>query len=190
VFNQESILFSDKRSYDGTVRCEEFIDPGFTRNKDSNGEHDPELLDRVDPTRPSKKLNRNWRNRFLSQEITFEVFRDQFFAEIWHNRQYGNVITAAKLWSEIQTEIKGSVNSHWYPMSYVPWNVYKTSALKKGLSLQTADDIFRLFGRYERWKSGHRYDLMDLVHFIIKQIKVIGYRGPRIHFLMVDEIQD
>jgi superfamily I DNA/RNA helicase len=34
------------------------------------------------------------------------------------------------------------------------------------------------------------YDMMDVVNYILSQMRFRGYSGPSIHYLMIDEVQD
>jgi superfamily I DNA/RNA helicase len=52
-------------------------------------------------------------------------------------------------------------------------------------------EIYRIFENYEKWKrDNNMYDLMDFVNHLIIQTNMYGYKGPDIHFLMIDEVQD
>jgi len=144
------------------------------------------------------KANRNDRNNRrnlykMSFEIEYEYFEGYFWHAIIMKRSPYLDIHPLVVWSEIQSNIKGSANSHLYPGSYLPERVYfgKDSQKKNFLTKEKKAVIFDIFGRYERWKREiGAYDFMDVVNYALAQIRFYGYNGAPIHYLMIDEVQD
>lgn len=186
-FCPEKILFQDRQP--GTVPEE---DQGDQIAMDSE-----KYLQKYEKKRLAQQ-QKNDLDRKLSVEVTFEVFKTKFYRKTLTGKLQSlktdkseKKISAAVLWSEIMCEIKGSARSHFYPGGYVPLFTYLTTGSARGFDKETLGNIYKIYNEYESWKSkGNFYDLMDLVMFAIKQIRILGYQGPKIHFMMVDEIQD
>jgi len=129
----------------------------------------------------------------MSFEIEYEYFESHFWNTIILKRFPYLDIHPLVVWSEIQSNIKGSANSHLYPGSYLPERVYfgKDSQKKNFLTKEKKIIIYDIFGRYERWKRDiAAYDFMDVVNYALAQIRFYGYNGAPIHYLMIDEVQD
>ena len=102
-------------------------------------------------------------------------------------------ISPVVVWSEIQSCVKGSANSHIYPGYYLPKYIYyATDGDKKNfLTQEKKMRIFDIFGKYERWKrQAGGYDFMDVVNYALNSINAGNYSGVPIHYMMIDEVQD
>lgn len=132
------------------------------------------------------------RNKQLSFEIDFEFFERNFWPAVV--KKYPHFHTPAiVVWSEMMSYIKGSSDSHQYLGWYLPRYVYrnKESEKKTFLSTEVKDNIWDIFTMYERWKTREgAYDFMDVVNYILVQLKYRGYSGQPIHYMMIDEVQD
>ncbi len=129
----------------------------------------------------------------LSFEIEYEYFEKHFWFPIVMRKTPYLDLHPLLVWSEIQSHIKGSANSHLYPGQYLPERVYfELDGQKKNfLTKEKKFIIFDIFGRYERWKRGiGAYDFMDVVNYALSHIRFHGYTGAPIHYLMIDEVQD
>jgi len=144
------------------------------------------------------KRRQQWQEWSIKRnKLSFEVDYDYFVTNFWNPivmKKYPYLgIPPIVVWSEIQSYIKGSANSHEYVGSYLPKHLYMSldSKKKAHLTPEMKEIIFDLFGYYERWKrSQGAYDFMDVVNYILVQIKFRGYEGTPIHYLMIDEVQD
>ena len=192
-FRTEHLLFTSAKEIQ-VDRPKEFLND--KEDYEIGDYYDDELVEKFKEA-TGKKKNKNKskifaEERILANEVTFEVFKNEFYPTVLESKFGYTPISPSLLWSEFMCEIKGSSESHLYPAGYLPIEIYKdkTKGKKKGIKRSMINEIYQLYGKYERWKSIWWYDIMDVVNYIITQIKCVGYRGPRIHFLMVDEIQD
>lgn len=131
-------------------------------------------------------------------KLSFEVDYDYFVNHFWRGYIYRNNTRDSELspilvWSEIMSSIKGSAESHLYPGFYLPQELY-TSQEKDGATLLDSGkrtQVYELFASYEDWKRKEGgYDFMDIVNHALNEIRVRGYYGVPIHFIMIDEVQD
>ncbi|KAM3136353.1 hypothetical protein pb186bvf_011488 [Paramecium bursaria] len=139
----------------------------------------------------------------LAKEMDYNIFLTNFWPTVCHQMQWTqnqskinlsqiNGITPSLLWTYIYSYIKGSASAHQFPGHYLPERtfiqyIYKQSMLKT----ETLKEIFSLYIRYERWKLQHGYyDLMDVVNYILYQMNQEQARIQKIHYLMIDEVQD
>lgn len=108
-------------------------------------------------------------------------------------RFHSTNITSNAVWTEIYSYIKGSAESYLYPANYLPETQY-AKELERRKSIWTKSDretIFEIFCMYERWKLAQgAYDILDIVNYILTQMRFGRYNGTPIHFMMVDEVQD
>jgi len=123
--------------------------------------------------------------------VDFDYFAVHFWPQIKKRYYTAKNISAHMIWTEIYSSIKGSANAHLYPASYVPEKVYLEKCSNVFLSVDQKKEIFESFCQYERWKMKLcAYDMMDVVNYILAQMRFRGYAGPSIHYLMIDEVQD
>jgi hypothetical protein len=137
------------------------------------------------------KIQPKMKNKF-SFEVDFEYFDLYFWPKVFQ-RFHSTNITSNAVWTEIYSYIKGSSRSHSYAAHYLPEKHYATE-LDNRKSIWTKSDrvtIFEIFCMYERWKIAQgAYDLLDVVNYILSQMRYGRYKGTPIHFMMVDEVQD
>ena len=128
----------------------------------------------------------------LSFEIDYEYFETYFWPKVLKKYQH-LPITATAVWTEIYSYIKGSASSHLHPGQYLPEKLYieLLSDRKSMMDLDTKKLMFELYCMYERWKSENAgYDQLDVVNYILTQMRYGRYQGTPIHYMMVDEVQD
>ena len=135
----------------------------------------------------------NLDNGRVSSELCFEVDFEYFLKNFWPKIKMKTHLSALTVWTEIQANIKGnpdmpntSITSKEVESKYI------SIGLKKSL-LQEEErhQIFKVSTEYENWKNRiGAYDFQDFVRHIKLQLDRFGYKGNRIHFLMVDEVQD
>ena len=93
------------------------------------------------------------------------------------------------VWTEIQSYIKGSVESLLSPNGYLTLDQYLHLGRNRSLiSIPQREAIYKFFLLYEKKKTG--YDMQDLVYHIYSRIKHEGYRGVLMRNVFVDEVQD
>jgi len=130
-------------------------------------------------------------------KISHEVDYDYFLNHFWHGhltRQGRSVdVSPIIVWSEIMSTIKGSAESHLSPGFYLSKEVY-TEIKKEGstfLNAANKEKVYKLFQQYEEWKiKDGGYDFMDVTNHALNEIRLRGYNGVPIHFVMIDEVQD
>ena len=130
--------------------------------------------------------------RKLSFEVDYEYFETYFWPKVLKKYQHLSISPTA-VWTEIYSYIKGSTSSHLHPAGYLPEKVYLDllSERKSLMDLETKKLMFELYCMYERWKTENSgYDLLDVVNYILTQIRYGRYSGTPIHYMMVDEVQD
>jgi superfamily I DNA/RNA helicase len=96
--------------------------------------------------------------------------------------------------------IKGGADCYRYDMGGLSFSVYagiskqeqRRGDSTKMLSCTERCEIYYIFMNYEKWKgSMNAYDLMDVVNHVIKEVRMGFCKWTqRLHFLMVDEVQD
>ena len=129
----------------------------------------------------------------LSFEVDYEYFETYFWPKVLKKYQHLPSITATAVWTEIYSYIKGSASSHMHPAGYLPEKVYLDllTERKSMMDLDTKKLIFEIYCMYERWKQeSSGYDLLDVVNYILMQMRYGRYQGTPVHYMMVDEVQD
>lgn len=82
------------------------------------------------------------------------------------------------------------MDSHTYHGKYLPEKIYLDQS-KAALTQDEKLAVFEIFCQYERWKARVRaYDFMDLVNYVLGQLRFKKYREISLHYLQIDEIQD
>ena len=129
----------------------------------------------------------------LSFEVDFEYFFNHFWQRGLSRQDRPTNISPIIIWSEIMSSIKGSAESHLCPGFYIPQEIY-CSAETEGttfLDKKNREKIYEIFMYYEEWKKKEcGYDFMDVVNHSLNEIRLRGYNGIPIHFVMIDEVQD
>jgi len=129
----------------------------------------------------------SFQGKQLSFEVDYEVFRIRFWPRV---AQMARQLSPLLVWTEIYSVIKGGFYTARYSCGYVPFEVYlETSSVKSYLSPSELHQVYMIFLKYESWKEQMKaYDFMDVVNHVAAQVK--GSARQKIHFLMVDEVQD
>jgi hypothetical protein len=104
----------------------------------------------------------------MSFEVDFNQFRVYFWPHVL--RRYTDLhLTAANVWNEIYSVIKGSAESH----LKASWALTKLDYLRvresrSFLTREQRESVYDIFLNYERWKVAAKgYDLMDFVNYIL-----------------------
>lgn len=130
------------------------------------------------------------------KKLAFEVDFDYFLLNFWPRiavKYHNPMITATTIWTEIYSVIKGSAQSHQYVGWYIPKFQYlnMSNESKSLIPYALREQIFEIFYQYEDWKCKQGgYDLLDVVNYILNQIRFGKYYMTPIHYMMVDEVQD
>jgi len=121
-------------------------------------------------------------------EVTFECFQREF----WPTVKRSGSLSAALVWAEIVSRLKGWVSSASYCQGHLPQSEYfNTHKNKSLLSDQDRATVWTIFLQYEHWKFAQvAYDFQDVVTHALQEIAVTGYEGAPIHYITVDEVQD
>ncbi|KAM3131735.1 hypothetical protein pb186bvf_016131 [Paramecium bursaria] len=161
---------------------------------DSDDEHEENSYD----SDPNSKQDINFnRQPVISKEVTYEVF----LAEFWPTLQNVNStkilmkrlkgITPGLLWTHIYSYIKGSALCYARGVAHLDPGLYYGLQKKLMLKPGVMGQIYDLFLKYEQWKKQNKYyDLMDAVNYILNTIRQTNTKFKKIHYLMVDEVQD
>ena len=165
-------------------------------NEDYGEEFDEEERQaELEKRRESKK--QTVKKNYMAKEVDFETFSKKFWPSIQGKIQtmthtQTQKVNAASVWREIQTNIKGSVESHEYAAHHIPIYRYREIASKtSSFKVEASEKIFEIFYQYERWTyANNYYDMSDLVNHVLSQVRWNGYHGKPIHFIMCDEVQD
>jgi len=57
------------------------------------------------------------------------------------------------------------------------------------MDVTTKDLIYEMFIQYEIWKLKEgAYDIMDVVNYLLANIRFGRYQGQPIHYMMIDEV--
>ncbi|KAM3131736.1 hypothetical protein pb186bvf_016132 [Paramecium bursaria] len=144
-----------------------------------------------------KTLNHNQQE---SKEVTYEVFVQEFWPTLAKEVQSKMImkkiqgITPGFLWTHIYSYIKGSKNCYFDGSSQACLSLNGYNNLQNfrfTLKQELLKQIYGLYIKYEKWKMENKYyDLMDAVNYILMNIKKSHYNFHKIHYLMVDEVQD
>ena len=129
----------------------------------------------------------------MSFEVDYDYFYNHFWLRLYSRQHKVSKVSPLLVWSEIIATIKGSAESHLYPGFYLPIEVYLSLAVEGSTLLNTENRriIYKHFIDYEEWKMKESgYDFMDVVNHSLNEIRLKGYNGVPIHFIMIDEVQD
>jgi hypothetical protein len=92
------------------------LDPAqVEKDREADDRHNKHWYGRytTDPNKPQWG-SRTFTNQQLSFEVDFEVFEQQFYARFTKKHHQKNRLSAATLWTEIISVIKGGLNSSDY----------------------------------------------------------------------------
>jgi len=195
--NFEEFLEERKKDNESDLSSDSEDDDDFDLNELEDEEleqlYEAKQQEEAESRRAKRIRGLGRRKNQLSFEVEYDYFVTNFWNPIIVKKQPYLLIPPIVVWSEIQSYIKGSANSYEYAGSYIPKYLYMhmDSKKKSFLSPEMKEIIFDIFGRYERWKRNlGAYDFMDVVNYILNQVRVRGYNGAPIHYLMIDEVQD
>ena len=128
-----------------------------------------------------------------TKRLCFEVDFDYFYRHFWPKVRMQTSLSALTVWTEMQANIKGDPSIPGIPIiSAEIETVYMSMGMKKSfLSGIERKKVFKILIDYEAWKTQiGGYDFQDFVRHIRIELDSSGYTGNRIHFMMVDEVQD
>eukprot|EP00929_Paragymnodinium_shiwhaense_P085414 TRINITY_DN4581_c0_g1_i1.p1 TRINITY_DN4581_c0_g1~~TRINITY_DN4581_c0_g1_i1.p1 ORF type:complete len:2414 (+),score=560.66 TRINITY_DN4581_c0_g1_i1:50-7291(+) len=123
-------------------------------------------------------------------EVDFNVFRKRFWpklqAKVPHN------CDPSLVWREFQSHIKGSCQVLNTAAGHLSLQDYCDMATKVSSGFDGCrEQIYNAFKAYEEQrKDSLMWDRMDACFHVVKTLKSDNYRGPPIHSIAVDEVQD
>lgn len=129
--------------------------------------------------------------RISGQEVSFERYINRYYAHCAEGTR--SQFDANFIFTEIITSIKGSLNSLQSPRGMLSRSEYLNLANTRNsfLSCQQRDMIYSEFEKYESLKSNSfEYDILDLVHYVYRNMSASNVKFPSIHSIFVDEVQD
>eukprot|EP00741_Cyanophora_paradoxa_P001229 tig00000471_g1186.t1 len=126
--------------------------------------------------------------------VTFELFEEELWPAL------SSAKGAAKLhlphpvlvWTEFLSLIQGSAESLGCEEGYLDRDAYLALGRNRSrLDEEQRQAIYELHGAYRDAKRRRNlYDVTDAVHHIYREVALAGYRGPPLHEIIVDEVQD
>eukprot|EP00439_Symbiodinium_sp_Y106_P071347 s161_g12.t2 len=123
------------------------------------------------------------------QEVDFDFFR----VHLWREMKGTDQLAPAVVWREIQTFIKGHRKVADSSEGFLSQEDYlELVGMKMNWAVRGCRDrLYNLFLEYERTKKAiNGFDRMDVAFDVLRRLQQHGYKGPRIHHLYVDEVQD
>jgi superfamily I DNA/RNA helicase len=124
-----------------------------------------------------------------------EVTYDRFDSIYWphFNSQYTKTLDPSRVFSEITSHIKGSMQALEHGdgklsrESYVSLSENRASSLSK----QKREVIYNIYQSYEKMKMLRGdFDLADIVADLHHRLRTKRYEGDELHFVYIDEVQD
>jgi hypothetical protein len=108
--------------------------------------------------------------------LSFEVDYDIFAKKFWHTVRVNGNLSPLAVWTEIYSNIKGSVNSHKFVDLVLPVKEYSELSEKKTfLNSQLRTVVYNIFLQYERWKRQQNgFDFMDVINYILSNISAVS----------------
>ncbi|GLI67622.1 hypothetical protein VaNZ11_011869, partial [Volvox africanus] len=129
----------------------------------------------------------------LNREVTYQYFVNSMWKKITSPEQRGSVAPGL-VYQEIMSYLKGSAEAIASPMGHLSLSAYLTLGRKRAPNFSEevrGKLVWPIFERYERLKRQEwRYDLLDLVGHIYREMAASSYSGTPIHALYRDEVQD
>ncbi|MCO5576944.1 hypothetical protein L7F22_030765 [Adiantum nelumboides] len=123
-------------------------------------------------------------------EVDYEQFDSEYWPHMDHNLT--RKFDSCTVYTEITSIIKGSIQAVKSTKCCLSKEMY-LSATRKGqhLSLDEKEAIYKLFIQYEKLKiTRESCDLADNVQHVYKRLALGEYRGDKIDFVYIDEVQD
>jgi len=126
------------------------------------------------------------------QEVTYQYFTNVMWKRITRDRE-DKEMKPALIYQEIMSYIKGSSEALRSPKKHLSLEDYLSIGAKRAPNF--SDDerrkVYPIFERYEVFRNQNGlFDNMDLIAHVFRSILTEGYKGPVIHSLYRDEVQD
>ncbi|CAE7493633.1 TRANK1, partial [Symbiodinium sp. CCMP2456] len=124
------------------------------------------------------------------QEVDFNFFQAHLWREMKGKSEH---IAPAVVWREIQTFIKGHRKVADSREGFLSREDYmELVGMKMNWAVRgSRDDLYDLFLSYESCKKAiNGFDRMDVAFDVLRRLQQHDYKGPPIHHLYVDEVQD
>ncbi|EFJ46513.1 hypothetical protein VOLCADRAFT_118102 [Volvox carteri f. nagariensis] len=129
----------------------------------------------------------------LNREVTYQYFVNSMWKKITTPDQRDSVAPGL-VYQEILSYLKGSAEAIASPAGHLSLPAYLALGRKRAPNFSEEirkDLVWPIFEKYERLKRHEwRYDLLDLVGHVYREMSVSGYTGTPIHALYRDEVQD
>jgi hypothetical protein len=143
----------------------------------------------------SSKMGRSLRNSSRGKCVDYDFFS----THMWGRLETGRKISPSAVWTEIVSHITGSTEAlqsggtlseeQYLNLSMKVSSTFRPDA--ENSDALSRKNVFAIFTRYQMLKKKLGcWDEADLVSHIYKQLSKDGWKGPPIHSLSADEIQD
>eukprot|EP00741_Cyanophora_paradoxa_P024001 tig00021720_g23177.t1 len=145
-------------------------------------------------------LARSFFPRQNEEEIDYDIFEASFWLPPKGIRQALSKEDVRQAphpllcWTEFLSLLAGSAESLCSPEGYASLEKYQEMGKTRSrmASEKQRELVYKMYERYRKLKSQdkkYRYVITDIAHHIFRGIKD-GFRGPRVHEIIVDEVQD
>eukprot|EP00741_Cyanophora_paradoxa_P000103 tig00000057_g99.t1 len=139
----------------------------------------------------------------FGRRVGADRFRGDLWPELCAGRDEAALggLTADDLWSEIVSHLRGGLDALLSPGGVLALDDYLAlGRMQSRVPPEQRRVAFELHARYEQLKRSPRhasgsgglplFDHLDVVHHVFGRLREEGYRGPAVHEVYVDEVQD
>ena len=125
-------------------------------------------------------------------EVDFERFRHYYYPHF--SEKLKNLCDVAAVYTEIMTNIKGSLKSLHTPNGYISEEDYMNLGNSRQSTLDSTRRVlmYEAFKKYQKLKTQHYgdYDQLDVIFYVYQSLSQNGYRGEELTSVYIDEVQD
>ncbi|CAD8097528.1 unnamed protein product [Paramecium primaurelia] len=187
LINSFFAIFENKQNRSSQWHNEQFGQLTLSQNNENMQrkleQFNQKLMDEIDN---SDYIQTNMHE--VTQDVFVRVFWPKIVVTIKSQFQMPKCFDPIYVWSEICTKIKGHETSHKYPDRFMNFDNYQYLS---ELNQDECSFIYEAFQIYEQYKYqlGY-YDLLDVVNHINQELANGNDFIEKIHYLLLDELQD
>ncbi|KXZ49100.1 hypothetical protein GPECTOR_23g31 [Gonium pectorale] len=123
----------------------------------------------------------------LNREVTYQYFVSSMWKHITTPEQR-TAVAPGLVYQEIMSYLKGSAEAIASPVGHISLDEYLRLGRKRAANFSEELRRDLVYERLKRHES--RYDLLDVVGHVYRELTVGGYNGTPVHALYRDEVQD
>lgn len=128
----------------------------------------------------------------LEIEVTFDRFASHCYPRL--SEEVRAICDANPIFTEITSRIKGSLAALKFTDGYVDEATYLALAEERQSSISRLDRerLYAGFKKYEKLKKQAmtEFDMMEFVHYVYQSLTQEGFRGTKMQYVYIDEVQD